>query len=79
MVMSSVNELLKEKLTTENYSRLMALDNPKLHEFIADAIELTGAFTVSILTDSQQDKEYLRAQAIKSGEEIPLAIAGPIL
>jgi phosphoenolpyruvate carboxykinase (GTP) len=76
LVMSSVNELLKEKLTTENYNRLTVLDNPKLHEFIADAIELTGASSVSILTDSQQDKEYLRAQAIKNGEEIPLDIAG---
>ena len=74
--MSNVNELLKEKLTEENYNRLMALDNPKLHEFIADAIELTGASSVSVLTDSEKDREYLRKQAIKNGEETPLAIAG---
>ena len=46
--MSNVKELLKEKLTTENYDRLMALDNPKMHEFIADAIELTGAASVFV-------------------------------
>jgi len=74
--MSNVNELLKEKLTTENYNRLMALDNPKMHEFIADAIELTGAASVSVLTDSQEDRTYLRELAIKNGEEIPLDVAG---
>jgi hypothetical protein len=40
--MSNVKELLKEKLTTGNYNRLMALNNPKMHEFVADAIELTA-------------------------------------
>ena len=74
--MSNVNELLKEKLTTENYTRLMALDNPKMHEFIADAIELTGAASVSVLTDSQEDRTYLRELAIKNGEEIALDVAG---
>jgi len=74
--MSNVNELLKEKLTTENYNRLMALDNPKMHEFIADAIELTGAASVSVLTDSEEDRTYLRELAIKNGEEIPLDVAG---
>jgi len=74
--MSNVNELLKEKLTTENYTRLMALDNPKMHEFIADAIELTGAASVSVLTDSQEDRTYLRELAIKNGEEIPLDVGG---
>ena len=74
--MSNVNELLKEKLTTENYNRLMALDNPKMHEFIADAIELTGAASVSVLTDSEEDRTHLRELAIKNGEEIPLDVAG---
>jgi len=74
--MSNVNELLKEKLTTENYSRLTALNNPKMHEFIADAIKLTGAASVSVFTDSQEDRTYLRELAIKNGEEIPLDVAG---
>jgi len=74
--MSNVNELLKEKLTAENYTRLMALDNPKMHEFVADAIELTGAASVSVLTDSDEDRTYLRELAIKNGEEIPLEVAG---
>jgi phosphoenolpyruvate carboxykinase (GTP) len=74
--MSNVKELLKEKLTTENYDRLMALDNPKMHEFIADAIDLTGAASVFVCTDSDEDRAYIRDLAIKNGEEIPLDVAG---
>jgi phosphoenolpyruvate carboxykinase (GTP) len=74
--MSNVKDLLKEKLTTENYNRLLALDNSKMHEFVADAIELTGAASVTILTDSQEDRQYIRELAVKNGEEIPLDIAG---
>jgi phosphoenolpyruvate carboxykinase (GTP) len=74
--MSNVKELLKEKLTSENYNRLMVLDNPKMHEFIADAIELTGADSVTVLTDSQEDRKYLQTQAIKKGEEIQLDVDG---
>jgi len=74
--MSNVKELLKEKLTTENYNRLKALDNPKLHEFITDAIELTAASSVSVFTDSEEDRKYIRELAVKNGEEIPLDITG---
>jgi phosphoenolpyruvate carboxykinase (GTP) len=74
--MSNAKELLKEKLTDENYGRLMALDNPKMHEFIADAIELTGAASVFVCTDSDEDRTYIRQSAIKNGEEMPLNIPG---
>jgi phosphoenolpyruvate carboxykinase (GTP) len=74
--MNNVNELLKDKLTTENYNKLIALDNPKMHDFVADAIELTRPASVFICTDSTQDIVYIRDLAIKNGEEIPLAIPG---
>jgi len=74
--MNNVNELLKEKLTTENYNRLIALDNPKMHEFVADAIELTGPASVFVCTDSEEDRAYIRELAIKNGEEIPLNTPG---
>jgi hypothetical protein len=38
--MADVKGLLKEKLTPEHYGRLVALDNPKMHDFVADAIRL---------------------------------------
>ncbi len=74
--MDSVKRLLKEKLTTENYNRLIALDNPKMHEFVADAIELTQPASVFVFTGSESDIAYIRELAIKKGEEIPLDIPG---
>lgn len=38
--MADVRKLLKERLTAEHYDRLIGLENPKLHQFVADAIEL---------------------------------------
>lgn len=74
--MNNVNELLKEKLTTENYNRLTALDNPKMHDFVADAIELAGPASVFVCTDSEEDRAYIRELAIKNCEEMPLNTPG---
>ncbi|MHC4245028.1 MAG: phosphoenolpyruvate carboxykinase domain-containing protein, partial [Planctomycetota bacterium] len=74
--MSNVNELLKQKLTAENYDKLTALNNPKMHAFIADAIELTGPDSVFVCTDSPDDIAYIRDLAVKNGEESPLNIPG---
>jgi len=74
--MDNVKELLKEKLKAENYNRLRAVDNVKIHEFVADAIELTNPQDVFVCTDSQQDVKYVRDMAIKSGEEHPLETPG---
>ena len=73
--MSNAKALLK-KLTGESYSRLMAVDNVKIHKFVADAIELTGPETVFVCTDSQEDVEYVRRMAVESREERPLQMAG---
>ncbi len=74
--MTNVNELLKEKLTAENYDRLMAVDNTRIHEFVADAIELAGPETVFICTDSEEDVKHVRKMAVESGEERSLETPG---
>jgi phosphoenolpyruvate carboxykinase (GTP) len=74
--MSNARELLKSKLTDEHYRRLIALDNPKMHEFVADAIELCGPGSVFVCTDAADDIAYFRELAIKNGEERPLNISG---
>ncbi|MHC4508540.1 MAG: phosphoenolpyruvate carboxykinase (GTP) [Planctomycetota bacterium] len=74
--MSNVKQVLKERLTVESYNRLMAVDNVKIHEFAADAIELTGPETVFVCTDSDQDVKYVRKMAVESGEEHPLETPG---
>ena len=74
--MSNVNELLKEKLTAESFDKLMAVDNTKIHEFVANAIELTNPDKVFVCTDSEEDVKHVRKMAIESGEERSLEIAG---
>jgi len=70
------NQLLKDRLTAENLDKLLALENPKLHKFIAEAIELTAPKSVFVCTDSQDDIAYIRNLAVDSGEEKRLAMDG---
>jgi len=74
--MSNVKELLAKKLTAEGCNRLMAVDNAKIHQFVADAIELTNPDEVFICTDSEQDVKHVREMAVDSGEENPLETPG---
>jgi len=74
--MSNVNEILKERLTADSYDKLMAVDNTKIHAFVADAIELTNPEDVFVCTDSEEDVKHVREMAVKNGEEQPLAIEG---
>jgi phosphoenolpyruvate carboxykinase (GTP) len=74
--MSNVNEFLKKRLTKQNYKRLMAVDNLKIHEFVAHAVELTSPESVFVCTDSKEDVEYVRRMAVESGEENPLETPG---
>ena len=50
--MNNVNEILKNKLSADNYDKLMALDNSKLHEFVAKYVELCNPDKVFVRTDS---------------------------
>jgi phosphoenolpyruvate carboxykinase (GTP) len=74
--MDNVKKLLKHKLSADNYDKLVALDNPKMHAFVADAIELCTPASVFVCADSLDDIDHLRKLAIKNGEEIPLNITG---
>ena len=70
------SDTLKGKLDDENYQKLMEIDNPHLHEFIAKYIELCDPKKIFVCTDSARDIKYIRESAIKNGEEMPLAIEG---
>jgi phosphoenolpyruvate carboxykinase (GTP) len=74
--MSDVEKLLKERLTAEHYNRLIGLDNPKIHRFVADSIKLCNPDSVFVMTDSDEDIAYIRDMAVQSGEERPLKTAG---
>jgi len=68
--------LLEERLDADNLKKLLALDNPKMHAFIADAIELAQPKSVFVCDDSKKDLAYIRTLAIESGEEKALSIEG---
>jgi phosphoenolpyruvate carboxykinase (GTP) len=67
--------ILKTKVDPENLKKLMALNNPKLHHFVAEAIELLNPAEVFVATDSAQDLEALRQMA-KGNGECPLNTEG---
>ena len=69
-------QILKDRLTPENYEKLMALDNEKLHKFVADAIELNNPETVFVVTDAQEDIDQVRKDAKNGGGEHPLNTKG---
>jgi phosphoenolpyruvate carboxykinase (GTP) len=74
--MPDASKLLKKKLTAKNYNRLIALDNSKLYNFIADAIELCSPASVFVCTDEPEDLEDTRRRAVETGEERPLKMQG---
>jgi len=74
--MTDSKKLLQEKLTVENYEKLMALNNPRLHRFVADSIELTCPESVFVCGDTDADIAYIRRQAIQTGGEKALKTPG---
>lgn len=69
-------QLLLDRLEGVNYEKLMAIDNPALHQFVAHYIEICNPDRVFVCTDSSEDIRYIRESAIRNGEEAKLAIEG---
>ena len=67
---------LKSRLSEEDYRKLIEIRNSKLHQFVAEYIELCNPDEVFVGTDSADDIRYIREDAIKAGEEKELAING---
>jgi phosphoenolpyruvate carboxykinase (GTP) len=68
--------ILKTRLDEENHKKLMRINNPLLHQFIAQYMELCNPAKVFVCTDSVEDIHYIRVAAIKNREEGKLAIKG---
>ncbi len=76
MAEDDVKRVRKERLSQENYGKLIALDNPAMHRFVADAIELANPASVFVCADSPEEVAYIRQQAVQRGEELSLNIQG---
>ena len=69
-------ETLKDKLSGADFEKLAAVDNVKLHQFVADYVRICAPEKVFICTDSEEDLAYIREGAVNKGEEMKLAIEG---
>ncbi len=69
MVMNPYLEALQPKLTPEDFKKLSRIDNPNVHEFIAKESDLCHPERIFICTDSAEDLENVRKQAVATGEE----------
>ena len=65
-------ELLKGKCEQKSYVKLMQLNNPKLHSFIAKYVGLCNPDSVYICNDSKEDRQYIRNKALELGESVNL-------
>ncbi|MCJ7613187.1 phosphoenolpyruvate carboxykinase, partial [Candidatus Bathyarchaeota archaeon] len=74
--MNTYIDSLRPKLSKSDYNKLCAISIPKVHEFIAKSTDLCNAEHVFICSDSAEDKNHIREQAIASKEETPLNIYG---
>lgn len=67
---------LKVRLGEGNYQKLVKIDNPELHQFIAKYIELFNPEKIFVCTDSPEDIQHVKQESIKAGEEVELAVEG---
>jgi len=65
---------LEKYLTPVGLAKLLAIQNRDVQRFVAKAVELCEPMKVFVCTDSQDDIDYIRRNAISRGEETELAI-----
>ena len=69
-------DVLTDKMDEASLACLEALDNERVHAFVAEAVHLCRPASVKVCSDSPDDRAYVRAKAVENGEETPLAIEG---
>ena len=66
-------EILKSKMSEESFNKIDALKNQKVIEFVGSFAEHCNPKSIFVCTDSEEDIQYVREQALAKGEELPLA------
>ena len=67
---------LEERLSPEDFKKIMNLKNPKINIFIAKYIELCNPEKIKVCDDSKEDINYTREACLKNNEEAKLAMEG---
>jgi phosphoenolpyruvate carboxykinase (GTP) len=73
---TKIAQVLRARLSPDGLEKLSAIDNPDLHRFVAQYLELCNPDRVFVSTDTEKDRAYIRAKALETGEERLLAIEG---
>ena len=68
--------ILSEKTDADGMAKLEALDNEKLHRFVAEAVRSCNPDSVKVCSDAAEDIAYIRRRTVEIGEEAPLATEG---
>jgi len=71
-----ITKILKSRMDEISFNRLMKIDNPGLHQFIAKYIELCNPAKVFVSKDTPDDFNYIREIALNKGEEKKLTTPG---
>ena len=72
----SYEDFLKEFLSAKEFDKLSKLNNPEVFNFVGEYVKLCEPESVFVCTDSSQDKDYIRRQAVSKNEEKKLSIDG---
>jgi len=62
-------EVLQARTSQDDYQKLCAIDNSKVHQAIAEAVELCNPDKIFICSDTPDEVAYIRNMAIVAGEE----------
>ena len=71
-----IAKILEQRIGEEGFNKLMRINNPSLHQFIAKYIELCNPNRVFVCTSKPDEIQYIREAAIRNGEERRLATEG---
>ncbi len=66
--------LLKSKMSAESWSKLAALKNAKVIDFVGSFAEHCEPASIYVCDDSEKDTQYVRDQALAKGEEQKLSL-----
>jgi len=70
MIRGNVSPLTcNSRMSQGDYQKLCAIDNPEVHQFIAEAAELCNPDKIFICSDTPDEIAHIRHMAIASGEE----------
>ena len=61
--------MLRGRMDRENYEKLCAIPDSRVHQFIAEAAELCNPKEIFICSDTPDEIAYIKHMAIASGEE----------